>query len=234
MDPALEKLVILQDRDACILSLKKEIDRLPSERKLRESKFQKLEADLQVARSRSKEIEVEKKTLQVEAESRRSQVLRYRTQQMQTRKNEEYAALSHEISVAEKAIASLEDREIALMEEAEALEPKISAAMGAYQAGKKQIEGEVQALDSREKNIRDQIAGLEKEREGLVDGIEKNYLALYERIFRSKGGSAIVAVQGNICSGCNMKMPDQTAAKVSGSAYLVHCPNCGRILLPQD
>lgn len=233
MDPALEKLVALQDRDVSILSFKKEIERIPVERKLRESKCAKLDADLQASRSRLQEIEVKKKTLQVEAESRRSQVLRYRTQQMQTRKNEEYAAFNHEIAVTEKAIAELEDRELVLMEEAEALGPQLDAAQQAYQEGKKRMDSELQSLDDKKRNIEEHIADLIKDRVALTEGIDPNYLALYDRIFRSKGGSAIVPLIKEVCSGCNMKMPAQTASSVAGSDYLVHCPNCGRILLPQ-
>ena len=64
----------------------------------------------------------------MEAQAKRDLIARYRQQQLQTRKNEEYAALAHEIEAAEKIIASVEDRELDLMEELEKLTPQLATA----------------------------------------------------------------------------------------------------------
>ena len=73
---AIEKLLALQDRDQRLRTLRLELQGLPGEI----TSKQKLIADsalrLEAARSRAKAIEVEKKTLEVEANSKREQINR--------------------------------------------------------------------------------------------------------------------------------------------------------------
>ncbi|MFZ4599173.1 MAG: zinc ribbon domain-containing protein, partial [Terrimicrobiaceae bacterium] len=115
----IEKLLALQDRDQRLRSFRSELDAIPGEIKSKERLISDAAARLDAAKTRAKEIEVAKKNLQVDAGSKRDQIARYKTQQMQTRKNEEFTALAHEIAAAEKVVSEIEDREIELMEEAE-------------------------------------------------------------------------------------------------------------------
>lgn len=230
MQPFLEKLLALQERDARILALKKEQSNIPAERKLRESQFQTLTDKLNLARTRSKEIEVERKSLEGEVLARKEKIGRYRTQQMQTRKNEEYTALSHEVIALEKAISEIEDKELLLMEEADALVPHLTEAQAAYETGKKQIDAHITALETKLKNISQQLTGLEESRPPLTVGIEEDVLSIYERLFRSKGSKAIVALEGEVCTGCHMKVPTQVAIETRSNSKVVLCPQCGRML----
>ena len=55
-------------------------------------------------------------------------IVRYANQQFQTRKNEEYRALAHEIETCKDAIFKIENQEIELMEQAEAAQKEVAAA----------------------------------------------------------------------------------------------------------
>ena len=52
-------------------------------------------------------------------------IARYANQQFQTRKNEEYRALAHEIETCKDAIFKIEDGEIELMEQGEAAQKEV-------------------------------------------------------------------------------------------------------------
>src|ERR1700754_834765 len=103
----IEKLLTLQDRDQRLRSFQIEITHLPEERKAREKKIADSAALLEQAKTRAKEIEVEKRNLEMEARAKRDAITRYKQQQLQTRRNEEYSALAHEIEAADKAITAL-------------------------------------------------------------------------------------------------------------------------------
>jgi predicted nucleic acid-binding Zn-ribbon protein len=124
----IEKLLALQDRDQKLRTLRLELQAVPNEVASKQKLIADSAARLELARTRAKAIEVEKKSLQIDAAAKRDQINRYKTQQLQTRKNEEYTALSHEISNAEKIISGIEDKELTLMEEADSLAPEIAAA----------------------------------------------------------------------------------------------------------
>ncbi len=227
---AIEKLLALQDRDQRLRTLRLELQGLPGEI----TSKQKLIADsalrLEAARSRAKAIEVEKKTLEVEANSKREQINRYKGQQLQTRKNEEYTALSHEIANAEKLISSIEDKEIVLMEEAESLAPQITAAEKTCTEEKARYEGQIALLREKEINLKARIEDLEKNRPVMLAGIDEDLLETYQRLFDTKNARAVVAVDHDICGGCHMKITAQTSLALRSGKEITSCPQCGRIL----
>ncbi len=227
---AIEKLLALQDRDQRLRTFRLELEAIPVERKTRERLIAEAAARLDQARTRAREIEVAKKNLQVEAASKREQIARYRTQQMQTRKNEEFTALAHEIEAAEKAVSGFEDQEIVLMEESETLVPQIAAADKAYLTEKQRLDTQIAALDEKESNLKERLAELEASRSALLEGIDEDLLERYERLFKTKNGHAVVALENDICTGCHMKVTTQTVVAVKSQKAIVSCPQCGRLL----
>ena len=150
----IEKLLTLQDRDQRLRSFQAELAHLPEERKIREKQIADSAAQLDTAKIRAKEIEIEKRNLEMEARTKRDAIARYRQQQLQTRKNEEYAALAHEIEAAEKAIIALEDRELDLMEDLEKLTPQIAAAERTHAEERDKLEHLLAALESKKSKSR--------------------------------------------------------------------------------
>lgn len=231
MTETIERLLAVQDRDQRIRSLKTELLALPAEKASREKQLADAASRLEKAKTRLREIEVEKKNLELEAQSKRTTIDRYRNQQLQTRKNEEYTALSHEIQNAEKAIQQIEDRELELMEEVERLKPDIEKAETEHKSEKTRIDQAISVLGDKKVNLEKQIAELEGSRQSLVDGIDEDLVDTYNRLFKSKNGAAIVALEENdVCTGCHMKVTTQTSVQVKGDNALVNCPNCGRLL----
>ncbi|MEX1117908.1 MAG: C4-type zinc ribbon domain-containing protein [Terrimicrobiaceae bacterium] len=230
MIDTIERLLALQDRDQRIRSLRSELLQVPEERKARVKQLADCAARLDAAKTRLKEIEIEKKNLEIEAGTKRSAIDRYKNQQLQTRKNEEFTALSHEIAANEKAISQIEDREIVFMEEAEALAPRIQAAEAEFASEKARIDKAISLLDAKIPNVEALISDLEKARKESAEGLDEDLLDQYDRIFRSKGDTAVVPLENDVCTGCHMKVTHQTTLEVRGEKAIVHCPNCGRIL----
>ncbi len=230
MIDAIERLLALQDRDQRLRALRMEQEQIPSERKLREKQLADCAARLESAKSRLREIEVEKKNLEIEIGTKRAAIDRYKNQQLLTRKNEEFTALTHEIEASEKGISATEDKEIVLMEEAEALNPKIQAAEAEYATEKARIDKALAALASKIPNLESLIKDLEVSRAEAASGIDEDLVDTYQRIFKSKGGTAVVPLDHEVCTGCHMKVTSQTALEVRAEKTIVNCPNCARIL----
>jgi uncharacterized protein len=226
----IEKLLTLQDRDQRLRSFQQELAHLPEERKTREKQISDSSAQLEQAKVRAREIEVEKRNLEVEAQTKRDTIARYKQQQLQTRRNEEYAALAHEIEAAERAITALEDRELDLMEDLEKLVPQIAAAQKLHSEERNKLEHLLTALESKKSNLEARIAELKSEHELLAKGLDEHVLELYLHIFKTKHGTAVATLEHEVCMGCHMKVPAQTVVQVRGAREIVHCPQCGRIL----
>jgi predicted nucleic acid-binding Zn-ribbon protein len=139
-------------------------------------------------------------------------------------------ALSHEISAAEKAIREIEDKELVLMEEADALAPQIADAEKNFSEEKARIESRIAVLGEREANLKSRISAMEAERPASAQGIDEDLLEQYEHLFESKNGRAVVAVEHDVCGGCHMKVTAQTSLALRSDKSVVSCPQCGRIL----
>lgn len=230
MTETLADLLALQDKDQRLRTLRSELEALPVEKAAKERLIAEAAARLEAARTRSREIEVQKKSLEVEASAKRDQIARYRTQQMQTRKNEEFTALAHEIESAEKVVTEIEDRELVLMEEAEALRPQIAAAEQTYHSEKQKYDGQIAVLGDKAENLKARIGELEAARATAAAVVEEDLLDRYDRLFRTKNGTAVVALEHDVCTGCHMKVMTQTTVELRGEKSIVSCPQCGRIL----
>jgi len=226
----IEKLLTLQDRDQRLRSFQSELNHLPEERKAREKQIADSAARLDQGKLRAKGIEVEKRNLEVEAQAKRDLIARYRQQQLQTRKNEEYAALAHEIEAAEKIIASVEDRELDLMEELEKLTPQLATAEKLHADERSKLQNILGSLESKKNNLEARVSELKSDRQRHAEGIDDEVLSLYEHIFKTKHGTALATLEHEVCMGCHMKVTAQTIVQVRAARKIIHCPQCGRIL----
>ena len=230
MHEAIEKLLILQDRDGKIRRVKGELTHIEPERQALKAKAAHAQAELEQAKLRIRQIESSRKDLELEVEAKKQMIVRYANQQFQTRKNEEYRALAHEIQTCKDAIFKIEDQEIGLMEEAEAAQKAISQATQAASDIRKLEDDQVTQLNAREQNLEKELAELEANREALAAAVDESARSRYERLVRSKGENVVVGVQHGVCGGCHMKLPPQLLVTCQGEKELVTCSNCGRIL----
>ena len=162
--------------------------------------------------------------------SRKQQIAKYANQQLLTRKNEEYRALTHEIDACKADITKIEDQEIVLMEQAEQVQKEASRLSREADEIKKTAEGQIAQLNQREENLKQELAGLQQGRAELAAVVDKVALDRYERLFKSKGENVVVGVQHGVCGGCHMKLPAQILVNCQAHQELISCSNCGRIL----
>jgi predicted nucleic acid-binding Zn-ribbon protein len=226
----IEKLLILQDRDQHIARVKNELARVEPERQTLTAKAASAMGGLDAAKQRVKHLESDRKKLELEVEAKKQQIEKYSLQQFQTKKNDEYRALAHEIETCKQAIVKLDDQQIELMEKAEVAQKEAVAANHSANDAKKLVEGQVAALGTREENLKKDLTELQANREQLLAAVEDSARSRYERLMKSKGGNVIVGVQHSVCGGCHMKLPAQLLVSARAQQEIVTCINCGRIL----
>src|SRR5580765_7107533 len=121
----IEKLLILQDRDRKIRRIRTELAHIEPQRQTMKTKVAVANASLESAKTKVKELESQRKDLELEVEAKKQMISKYANQQLQTRKNEEYRALAHEIEMAKEAIFKVENQEIEFMEQAETVQKEV-------------------------------------------------------------------------------------------------------------
>ncbi len=226
----IEHLLVLQDRDRKISRVKAELDNIPPERASLERRGAETQGRLDAAKLKAKQIETERKKLELEVESKKQQIEKYALQQFQTKKNEEYRALAHEIENCKETIGKLEDQQLEFMEQADVAQKEIAEASKQATQAKQHVQDSLAALASREQSLRKQLTDLEADYSQLEGAVDESVLTRYERLRRQKGGNTVVGIDHSVCGGCHMKLPTQIVISCQGQAELISCPNCGRIL----
>jgi len=230
MQETIEKLLILQDRDRKILRVQQELAHITPERETLRARAASTQSQLDAAKGRVKQFEADRKRLEVDVESKKTQIEKYANQQLQTRKNEEYRALAHEIDGCKADISKIEDQEIGLMEQAEAAQKDVARATQEAAAAKKLVEEQVAQLNQREENLKKELVELQSSRAELASAVDETARSRYERLLKSKGDNVVVGIDHAACGGCHMKLPAQILVLCQGHKELVSCINCGRIL----
>ena len=230
MHSGLEQLLVLQDRQQKIKQIQAEIKTLPIQRDHLEAQLAASAASVETLKQKGRHLEMDRKKLELDVGTRAETISRLKTQQYQTRKNDEFQAIGHEIERYENEIRKLEDQELEVMIEADKLKAEIEAADKTARATKESISRQLTDLETKSKTLESRQEELAKERDTLASKIDGDLLHGFERLFNSKGDAAVVAIEHGVCTGCHMKVTTATAARVKTGKEIVSCENCGRIL----
>ena len=230
MQSELEQLLILQDRDQKIKQIRAEVKSVPLQRAQLDQQLVASAASLEALKLKARHIEVERKKLELDAGTRMESINRLKTQQYETRKNEEFRAMGNEIERYEKEIRVIEDQELELMEQVDKLKAEVAVEEKKTAAGRDSIARQMTDLDAKTQALEARLQELVKDRAELASRIDEDVLSRFERLFASKGDAAVVALEHEVCTGCHMKITTQTAHRVKGGREIVSCEQCGRIL----
>jgi len=228
--PELEQLLVLQDRQQKIRQIENEIKTLPLQRRNLEAQLAATVAGVETLKQRARQVEVDRKKLELDVGTRQETIARLRTQQYETRKNDEFQAMGHEIERYEKEISTIEDQELELMDQADKLKAELNGEEKKAATTKESITRQLVDLEEKSKTLQSQLDELKKQRTELASKIDEDLLDRFDRLFESKGDAAVVAVEHGICTGCHMKVTTATAMHVKAGKEIVSCEQCGRIL----
>ncbi|MGB1875011.1 MAG: zinc ribbon domain-containing protein [Akkermansiaceae bacterium] len=230
MLPEIESLLVLQDHDQRILSLKKDIERIPADKERAKERLAKDLDAVEQAKKAVQENEVAIKNLELDIGTRKNTLDRLKVQQYETKKNDEFTALENEINRYNGEVDDLETEELELMEKADSLRLELQKAEDALALTQSMVDEEIAQLDERAGNAQARYEEVSGVRAKLAADVDEDLLSLYERLMKSKGGDAVVSAENSQCHGCHMKVVPSTMIKVQADKEITQCENCGRIL----
>jgi hypothetical protein len=226
----IEKLLILQDRDRKIHRTRSELANIDPQRRMFQAKLASVQTSLESNKLRLRQLETERKKLELDVDAKKQLIEKYALQQFQTKRNEEYRALAHEIETCREDIVKLDDQQLELMEQAECAQQEVAAASHAAAELKREIANQTTQLAAREEDLSKERAELESSRDQLAAAIEERVLLRYERLLEHKGENVVVGIDHGVCGGCHMRLSRQIVVSCQSEQDIVNCTNCGRIL----
>ena len=141
----------------------------------------------------------------------------------------ELMQMSDEVAHMKARFAEEEDAELHLMEDAESADEAVRAASASLAEARSLSAAEEPALKEELEAARSELAEVEAERDRLWAEIPPVAQAAYSR---TRAQPPVARVVGNQCTACRVTVTSsgmQTLRK--GLDDLVHCENCGRILV---
>ncbi len=165
-----------------------------------------------------------------EREAHRSR-LRTREKELMSgriRSPSELLQMSDEVKHMKERFAEEEDAEMKLMEDADAAEEAVREATNQLELARKQSASEEPELRSELETWSTELAEVESERDAVWEQAPPAAQAAYSRM-RMK--PAVAQVINNQCSACHVTVTSSGMQLLRKGDDLVHCENCGRILV---
>lgn len=232
--PSLDKLLMLQECDSKRLGLEQQLKSVPREVAAVEARIAAEKSAIETAKAEWQGLETKKKSLELEIHSAEEKIARYRTQQSQVRKNDEYQALTHEIDTTQAAIGGLEEQEIAVMLTIDEARQRFAAAEAELKKNITGHEGRIRTLRDHEAQLAGEVASAQAAVAAARPAVPPAYLKIYDRVAVKPGHPVCVTVNGGRCGGCHLKVPTHIEVMARNGAEIATCDQCGRILYWQS
>ncbi len=218
--------------------MRRELDSVPAEEQRRGRQLQRARTEHEQAREALQHAEVQSRTLDKGVQQADDEIKKLDARLNAVKSNAEYQATLFQIESVKKERSKMEEEGLALLEQLEQLRAVADRAGSAYAEEERVFAGfQREAADlvaTRKQAIERKATG----RPALLEGIPRDLLELYERLFGARDGLAIAAAQisGNVsvCQGCYTKVTTSDHARLLGGTAVVQCKSCQRILYPSE
>ncbi len=201
-----------------------------------------LEDDLEGLVTRKTRIDEEIKRLhgdikekEVKIQEFGAHIKKYESQQDNVKNNREYEALRKEIEYAnleiltsEKKIRQFKDQILNKEELQTQTQEQIDEKKRELDEKKRELEVIIEETRQEERKFKAAIEESSKK-------VEYRYLNGYQKIRQNmRNGLAVVYTDRNACGGCFSIIPPQVHIELKQRTRLIHCENCGRILVDES
>jgi uncharacterized protein len=233
VNEVLDQLWELQQVDVEIRDLDKQREALSESTRGAMAALEAAQAVVDAAHAKTQELKAAQHRHEIELGGKEDEINKSKLALNKADSNKEYQGLLLKIGALQAECGKIEELILLAMETVEGQEAAEAAtrvqsgeAKAALTAAEAKVESERDGLDGR-------VAELRGRREGLSAEIPESQRKIYDRILggNRSTGTAVCAVYGLYCQGCQMQITPQQEADLVGRAKLVLCRTCGRILI---
>lgn len=165
----------------------------------------------------------------------KAQIKKYEDQQNNVKNNREYESLRKEMEYANLEILTSERKINKFTEHIEQkgelleqTEVRVDEKKQELDEKRRELEVIIEETKLEEKKL---LAEIDK----AANSIDERFLNGYKKIRRNmRNGLAVVFTDRNACGGCFSIIPPQVHIELKQRTRLIHCENCGRILVDQS
>ena len=175
--------------------------------------------------------EVQRSELDKEVKAKEELIKRFRNQQLDVKKNEEYRALTHQIEQAEREVSELEEAEIGLMLEIDQEKENFETAKAEIDERIKERRRQIELLAEREANMQASLEDARVNAAAARVGVDECYLGHYERVKKlAKRAPFVVEIIDQKCCGCHLRVSNEVSRGARDAGEPHFCDQCARMV----
>ena len=210
--------------------LRRRIGELPAAQEALERRVADRQAAVAAVKDRITANRAARQEIEKDLAAVQTRLSKYKDQLMAVKTNKEYQAMQTEISVAEQAVRSQEDRLLDRMEETDALGIELKAAEASSKSEQAEIAREKLALDTELERDQQELQRLADERSRVAASLSAAALSLFEHVSKHRRGLALSEAREGHCTACHVRLRPQVFNEVRRNDGLIQCESCSRIL----
>jgi uncharacterized protein len=231
MNDLIPILVELSLADLECARLQERTEAIPRELSKHEAELNVQRAALEEQERRLADLLRERKLLEKDADTAKARRRELELQQFRVKNNVEYQAMVREIDEMRRRASEIEDQALTFIGEEEMVQNEIKRLSDLVAQEERKVFGVRERLQKELSDYRNQLAKAKTARTLLVQRLEPQLRARYERILKNKGDMAVVGLEGGACMGCGYQLPPQRIGEVMKRERVVVCEGCGRMLV---
>lgn len=231
LEPALASALKLQEADVLRQQLENSLKQIPAELAEVEKHVVEEKTQLEAKRKAFQELEVQRKDIDNRLKSAEAQVLKFKTQQAEVRKNDEYQALSHQIETAEAEVSALETQEIEMMMKIDEASAALRTADAECKRRLGDLAGQTSVIKEKEAQCHTRLTAQAGTVETAASAVSPAWRRAYDTAkARAKRPPFIVPLDDHRCGGCHLRVSNDIAEAARHGGKPVACDNCGRVV----
>ena len=235
-----EALIGLQEVDGRIRELEMELKDFPRRKALEMARLSGVSADLQAAKAGEDYVNGRVKGLESDAQALKEKIQQLKMAQAGLKTNKEYQQYSVQIDLVSHDLETLENSQIAAMDDLPSAQARIADAQARYDAEKGGVDRFCAEIDERIAAVQAELVEAQKARVEAAKAVtDPKFLLYYERL-RTKRWPVVVALtHDGVCDGCHLVQPPSVGQLADANLRngeagrpqsIVACTMCGRIL----
>ncbi len=231
MSPDLERLIKLQHLETQIAEAKAIAAAHPQRLADADARLSAARAMLDAAKKRLTDNQDARRALEKDVAMYQGRLSKFRDQQGAVKTNKEYQALGHEIETAQADIASVEEKVLERMVEADSVAADVKKAEAEFAAQQKQIDAQRKELAEELVTVEADLKRASESRAELVKALDPRLLTLFEQVARVRKGTAVTtATRDGLCTMCHVRLRPQVFQQIRTNEQIIQCDSCQRIL----
>lgn len=229
MNPSIEQLLRVQEVDSEMIFIRESLRMRPRELDDDRRKLENARKYLEASQAQIKRFKMDADRGELEVKRLDAEIEKLNVALNQAKSNQEYTIFKEQIRRQGEARGTAEEQVLEKLSEIDALEAERkerTEELKREEVSFRNKEAEMrQVLDGLET----QLGKLEERKAGLVEGIDRDHLKIYDRVLARHNNFAVARIENQVCQGCYMTVTSQEKNLLLQGQFL-QCKSCSRLL----